>query len=153
MNAEIKHTVYPIDSQRLIDDAPFLARDVAVVMKRLGLTCPLVMVTSIFVPKDNRSQGIGSRLIQDLCERYSHAVIVLEAGALMEEMGTMTFKDEEDEIEFAVRTRDRLVSFYTRLGFVDCNDHVGCSQYKPSMIYPNTNGIQLVNHFKSIVRT
>lgn len=67
-------------------------------------------------------ENVGSKFLQYL--KDIGVIILLEAGFLF-------LYDEENNPEYL----DKLVEYYSQLGFTDVNDYIGCYDTKVSMLY------------------
>lgn len=135
----IKHNASDSD----IDGYGFDVRDTLSFMNELSLTNEIIYIKSIFVPKDKRGKGLGSKLISDFCYGYDDKIILVSSGASQKEY------PEEPSEEIIKDTLRRLHRFYIKNGFVDTNDFIGCYQCKNSYLFNNEAAKPLLEYFRN----
>ena len=119
----------------------FAIADLIGVMEHLEMhDIPVMQIGSIFVEKENRNKGRGTALLKETVESHPDAVIMVVAGASMDE-----YKEEPtfEEIQEVLKTLDR---FYTRAGFVSVNEKIAGYENMHVYIYDNKNGHTVIDY-------
>lgn len=119
----------------------FAMADLIGVMEHLGMdNIPVMQIGSIFVEEENRNKGRGTSLIKETAEAQPDAVIMVVAGASMDE-----YKEEPsfEEIQAILKRLDR---FYTRAGFVSVNEKIAGYENMCVYIYDNKNGRTVIDY-------
>lgn len=133
MVSEIKIVVHNID-EVLEDKSSGSSHiwDLADFIKDNNLPYTEVLeITSIYVAKEFRGNGVASALLNDLTKAFANKVIYLQSGAHIYE-----YEEEPDEEEIE-KCLDSLHKFYTLNGFLNVNRIIGHYSTKCSYLFNN----------------
>lgn len=121
-----------------LETAPYTLKDLGDVLKRFDWSTPVIYIEEAFVDKILRDEGMGTKLIQDLCSRFPDHLILIEAVALRGE-----YKDFPEH-RYEVNIINELGDWYEKLGFVDVNQYLGQSPTRIAYLYYNEVGIEFI---------
>lgn len=109
--------------------------------------------TQIFVPKEDRRKGIGSKLLQDYIKENigNDKLYFVQAGFSKEEYTEEEF--ENATIEERNELFNKLDKFYTKNGFFNINYFIGAYENTVMYLYTNEAAIKLLEQIISNAKT
>ena len=105
-----------------------------------------VFVTELYVPKAHRNNGIGTRVLKDLCEEWTNQgkLIIVESGLLKSE-----YPEEPTDKQFN-EVLDRLDKFFINRNFVNINKITNTYEYHELYVYDSEIGRKLISDLKEV---
>lgn len=119
--------------------------DLVEYMRILEIDNMLYIIKNIYVRPEFRGKGIASDAVLDFCRRYNDKIIVVSTE--------ITKNSLTDKFTDTTLSIDKMSEWMIRLGFININNVAGVYPNKCVFVYPNRQGISLVNKIHELVDT
>lgn len=98
-------------------------------------------IESVYVSPVYRRKGIGSKLVKEVLELHNDKIICCAAALLVGD----DFPEEPTSEQYDQHL-ETLSNFFTKLGFISINKHIGY-EYREAFVYGNVKGKALIAEF------
>ena len=125
------------------EHADFMLEDASGALSQIGKEIEIVTIEGLFVQPSERRKGLGSDLIKRVIEAHKDSLILLKAGALLDE-----FPEEPTDEQYNKLFNELKCFYEDSLGFVDANKYIGCYEYSVTYVYPNEISKEVLDFFE-----